>query len=549
MQPQGALKKIGNINQNAEPASAFAMDGAVPQGGLKKIGNINQKPQYQPGIGDYARQLGQGATFNLADEAEAGVRSVFGQPYGETLEGIRASNKKFEQELPLQSLGLQLGGGLLTGGAGATTKAGMALARSLRTGNTLARVAKGAGTGAASGGMYGFGAGEGDDRLDSAGQGALIGGLAGGAIPAAGSAVSSLKNTALPKVEQSIAPLAKTALEKYNIPLTRAQLGTSKIAKTVESAIEKVPFSGAEGFRIKQQKAFNKAISKTIGEDADQLTSEIINKAYEKTGKLFDDALKGRTVKISDDVLNQIGALEDDAINSLTGETAKIVRNNITKVMKDIAADGTMPGEKINSLRSEITRILRRTKNDASPYLSDLRDIIVDASVDGAPGAREMLNKGRLQYKNLKTIEPLAAENPRGDISPAKLTGKVRQSYSDFARGGGGDLGELARIGQAFLKDTIPDSGTAQRAMAYTGLMGMPASVLSGGNLSATLGAPLMGVGLARGFNALNTAQPLVRGAVTHAMPELAPYTRDIQRGMTGNMNGIPRITITPKKP
>jgi hypothetical protein len=53
-----------------------------------------------------------------------------------------------------------------------------------------------------------------------------------------------------------------------------------------------------------------------------------------------------------------------------------------------------------------------------------------------------------------------------GDISPAGLMQAVRASYGDMAyTGGGGDLGNLARIAQRFLKEP-PDSGTAGRLSA-----------------------------------------------------------------------------------
>lgn len=84
-----------------------------------------------------------------------------------------------------------------------------------------------------------------------------------------------------------------------------------------------------------------------------------------------------------------------------------------------------------------------------------------------------------------------------GDISPAQLLGRVTANNAGkeaMAAGRGGDLGQLANIGQTFLKDGIPNSGTPERLAAY-GLLG------AGGyaNLPSALGA----IAGARGYQAL----------------------------------------------
>lgn len=139
----------------------------------------------------------QGATFNLADEATnrigAGLASlVTGEKYGDLLnqatDDTKARLAQQLQDRPALSIGAQIGGALLTGGAGATTKGGAALANSLRGGNLVGRAIKAGALGAASGSAAGFGAGSGlENRLDSAGDSAVAGGLVGGAIPVVGS--------------------------------------------------------------------------------------------------------------------------------------------------------------------------------------------------------------------------------------------------------------------------------------------------------------------------------------------------------------------------
>jgi GH24 family phage-related lysozyme (muramidase) len=530
---------------------------------------FNQPKSAPPGIArTVLDQAMQGATFGLADEITdrlgAGYASLAtDEDYGSLLEEARAvSNERMAREFeenPATAIMSNLAGGLVSGVAGASTKAGQALARSLGSGNVAARIAKGAATGATSGGLYGLGATDGDtlaERFDNSGitdlsisNPALIGAVAGGAIPAAGAAASGVREAILPKASDEIAELAELAINKHGIPLRRSAMGDSRAAKVLASVTKDVPLSGAVSFMKKQGKAFNRAVAKTFGEDADKFTPELIDKAYRRIGGEFNSVLKGKSIAIGDDTLNALAKLDDEAVQALTEDTYRLVKNQVGRFLKDIDADGKISGEKINSLRSSVTKILRRTNNDASPFLSDLQDVILDSTINGLPAseakaARETLTRARFQYKNLKTIEPLAAKAERGYISPALLQGRVQQQFKDYARGGGGDLGELARIGQSLLKDTVPNSGTVQRAGAMGALgIGTVFEPITGGSI----------IGGSKLFNAIDTAQPVVRNALKKGSASAGgnPAVIDV-----GARSGIlaedivgskpPRITINP---
>lgn len=152
-------------------------------------------PVPEEGLGRTVFDQGmQGATFGFADEFSdrlgAGIASLStGQNYGDMLTEARQLTKERQErqweDRPGATIAANLAGGLLTSGAGYTTKAGAAVGNLLRTGNTTARVAKGAASGAASGGIYGFGSGQGEERLENAGTGAVLGAVGGAAVPAA----------------------------------------------------------------------------------------------------------------------------------------------------------------------------------------------------------------------------------------------------------------------------------------------------------------------------------------------------------------------------
>lgn len=183
----------------------------------KPIQRTAQKKPAQPDKIGLARtafdQAMQGATFGFADEVmdplgaviATGLRNPKALFTGNVDENLADSlvnarkntqerlKQEFEQN-PVTSFTSNIAGGLVTGGAGATTRAGTAIGNLVRSGDIGARIAKGAVAGAASGGLYGVGSGEDGERAGSGIRGALLGGAIGTAAPLAGYAVKGLQN-------------------------------------------------------------------------------------------------------------------------------------------------------------------------------------------------------------------------------------------------------------------------------------------------------------------------------------------------------------------
>lgn len=130
------------------------------------------------------RTAAQGLTFGVADEIEARAISLTtGRPYREVLDEVRGKIKAYQEARPTEALGAEIAGavlpGLFTGGAGlAATGARL-----------LPRVGRAAAVGAAEGGLYAFGTGEGGfgERMARVPGGAIAGGIA---APIAGEAAA-----------------------------------------------------------------------------------------------------------------------------------------------------------------------------------------------------------------------------------------------------------------------------------------------------------------------------------------------------------------------
>lgn len=149
-------------------------------------------------VANVARQIvGQGTALGYGDEIEGLVRGVYeaavnganlSDAINTGIDYARKQNKDFEAQHGGKALAMQMGGGLLTGVAGA----GRALAaKGLTMG---ANMAQGAKTGAVLGGVTGSGMAEGGvgDRALGAATGAVLGGVGGVVLPVAGAGVKKI---------------------------------------------------------------------------------------------------------------------------------------------------------------------------------------------------------------------------------------------------------------------------------------------------------------------------------------------------------------------
>lgn len=201
-----------------------------------------------------ANAFGQGATLGFGDELAAGVRSMLPQfsnwmmepsPWqkaagqtGQTVSAAPTQEQRYDEELtrqraqtkadakayPVMTTGSNLAGTLATAGALSMLPGGQTLLGGGATSLPGAMV-RGAASGAALGGVQGFGEGEGglDQRLKAAGTGAAVGGVVGGVLPAAGSMASYAYEKLAPGILNKVADIGERFVPKGPaIPLSAA---------------------------------------------------------------------------------------------------------------------------------------------------------------------------------------------------------------------------------------------------------------------------------------------------------------------------------------
>lgn len=363
-----------------------------------------------------------------------------------------------------------------------------------KTGALLTNMGKSAIAAAPVGAIYGAGSAPDGQELQGAQSGAKLAGIVGGAIPIAGAALSAIGNSIVPKIDPEIADLAQQA-KNLGVPLSINQVANTPFRNLVQKLSQDLPFSGTNGFASKQGDAFNQAVANTFG--ADNLTPDGVNAAIGKISGLYDSALAGKTIDTSelapklDQIVNQSASEVPDDIVNVISKNAENIKNSIQ--------DGTISGEKLSGLRSQLVSKMKSVDPQAKNAVSNMIDAIDDTAAPqiGEDGAQQ-LQQARLYWRNYKTVDPLLEKSTDGTISPSQLINRVAASpYIDASRTptGTDDLVDLARIGKQFLPN-LAGSDTASKALLIGGgglgataitnpAIGVPAALTAGAGLGA----------------------------------------------------------------
>jgi len=431
-----------------------------------------------------------GAT-DVASRYEAGVVAPIRR--AEDRQQQRVASERIAAEplrgSPAAQAGGILAGGLATAGPGVAargTAAGAALLPTTVRGNALAGAAYGAAMPVAS---------EGERAGNIAATAALS-----SALPAALAGARRLSG-----VTPDRAALASRA-ESLGIPLHAAQLSESTPLKVAASSAKYLPFSGARAAANRQQAGFNRALSKTIGQDSEALSDEVVRAARQGIGQQFEDVYSRNAVPLGPEQLRRLTSVETDVGKRLTRDQFQIVRNQMDDILQEAQETGVISGKKYQALRTQIMKA--EGPDNVGSAVSQLRkefDKIAAESVGQEDAAT--LARVRSQWANLRTIEGLLKQvsGAGGDIKPSAVWPAIRKGSTKEMR-------EIGRIGQVLLKDPIPDSGTAPRNL-YLGLLGGGGVASGGAAIPSLIGLGVGGATVGRALNSNLLAKALTKSA------------------------------------
>ena len=300
----------------------------------------------------------------------------------------------------------------------------------------------------------------------------------GAGLGAAGQGIVNVLGRVAQPITNQLGEIGENAvktLRDAGIPLDAAQATGSALLGRVKAALSDNMFTaGAQHeFSGVQKQAFNKAIAKTMGEDADKITPAVISNAKENIGKIYDDVASKVNIHADDKFLNNLSAIDDEAKNILNDQQYSIIDKNIKNILNKASTEGNqLNASQYQNIKKTLDRLSGSSDTDVAGYARDLRDVLNKGLSDSAEatGNKELvssLKDANKRWGNMRKIEDVAIKNEYGDVSPSllynSLTTKAKRNafYAED-----NELAKLAAAGKIVLPEKLANSGTIARGLA-----------------------------------------------------------------------------------
>lgn len=509
------IRKMRQASPVAKPA---------PQERIDPTGSVGEN--FMAGLGKSFADTGRGLKQLIDVPAQYLEQKFGGQGVGRALglptaqESAQATQADIDEAKRLDAPLMRTAGGLIGNIVGQTAMfavPGMAIARAapvVGAANLVGRVAPKAASlvapaisGAAIGAAQPVATG--DSRLEQSAFGA-VGGAAGQILS---NGIGKLAAGAKSAVSPEVAKLLEAARAR-GIPVTADQALNSKPLNALRAALDYVPFSGSGAVKDGQQRAFNKAISSTVGETSENVGTAL-QSAEKRLSAEFDAMLKNNDIRTSGRFLESLNGIREGAKNELSESQMSVVNAQLHNLVTKLDADGVINGQAAYNVKKSLDRLASSNDSTLAYWAKQIRGTVMDELNDSAgPEAAKAFAKTREQWGNLRELQKMVQAGAEGNITPARLANN-RNIRSQ-------DLSEIRDIGAQFLKGRFGDSGTTQRAAGLGALFGgallEPTTALTAAGVGSTVG---------RGANAL-LSSPAATNYLMRGSPTLGaalPYT------------------------
>lgn len=378
---------------------------------------------------------------------------------------------------------------------------------------------------------------------ESAGKNMLIG--------AAGGAAGDALSRGVARVAQPImqSPAVRTLLQNDVVPTPGQAAGANSIWGRVEQSLQSIPGIGQiiTGSRNRATEEFNRAAinralpagtgaQQGIGREAIQRTEQILSQGY-------DDVLNRiGNVQVSPNFLGRATqAISDPDLALPANIQQRLIGIVQTQILNRTPANNTMTAQIAKRADANLGMLAREysSSSDADQRMlaRGIRAVQTawrDNITAGAPaGVAADLAEMNRAFSNFVRVERAAGMTGarEGVFSPAQLQSAVRATDSSTRRGqfarGGALMQDLTDAGMSTLSQTVPNSGTVDRAL-IAGLIGGGAAGANEyyggpGYLSALALSPLLMSRTAGRYMLGDLAPALQQGSAT-ALRATAPY-------------------------
>ena len=381
---------------------------------------------------------------------------------------------------------------------------------------------------------------------------ALVGGLMGAGGQLAGRGIGRAVRPVKSALSSEADDLAKAA-GREGINLTAGQKTGSRPLQIAESVMENLPLTSGSQIakREAQQRAFTAAALRRGGMVGDVADASTLLTQKKALGSTMEGIANANKLDFNQGIVTKITDILDDATTHLPPADAAKLSGTVDQILKQVDPTGSMAGTNYQGWREPL-RTLAKQGDNASRYYGQIRRALDDEFAGQLTGNAASTFKGASRkYANTKTIIDAmggpGALPAQGQIPPSQLSAALARSVGRENKAlGMGDLNELSRVGQTFLKDQIPNSGTAQRQLWQSLLTGGGGAGIGAGAAAATghdpwkgaaYGAAIGGAGLAlpKGIQAIMNSPAgqayLTRGIVPINAAEREALARALQIG------------------
>lgn len=331
-----------------------------------------------------------------------------------------------------------------------------------------------------------------------------VGAAVGGAIPLVTAAAGRI-------VSPKSSPQVKGLLEEGITPTPGQMLGGA--FQTTEDKLTSVPVLGdaitsarRKGLDELNRAAYKRALDpiggtvpKEVGREGVAAVREQISNAYDA---LLPNVMFKADQQFSADV-NKLTSMASALPDEQASRFQKVLRDQL---IKKLSPQGTMDGETLKGVESEIGRIARGLKGDASFDNRQLGDALYELQ----NSVRSNLERANPQFSTeLKAINTSWANYARlrdaasrqgsleGKFTPGQLSAAVRAQDKTLGKRafseGGALMQDLSDPAKAVLSSKYPDSGTTGRALMSVGTLG---AMGGGAAMAPTAAVPAVGAGI-----------------------------------------------------
>ncbi len=351
---------------------------------------------------------------------------------------------------------------------------------------------------------------------------------------------------------QADAALAQVAKTKYDIPITAPDLSNNSMYRIGADQMSKLPFSGAAPAAAAKQAAWQGAIAREMGEPgATSFTPAVMDQAKTRIGQAFDDVAARTSIPPAETaaMLTDMATILPKAAQNLGSQQLDPLTTQLRNIADLVGkGNGTITGDAYQALtrsKAPLDLAERSADPNVAHYAGMIRDALDDAFVrSAAPADQAALTQAKYQYRIMRTIDPLVAGSRDGNITPDAFMQKVLTASRKFdaptggmAYTGGGNIGELARIGK--LMRAAPQTGTADRMIVNAATMGGAGLTALAHNPLALAAVPAT-LAANRGLQSYLRSDFLTNRLIDSSMnPQAAPQNALLTAATVGLQNRI----------